>query len=305
LFGYVRVNNPELRVKEYEFYRGTYCGLCRSMGRCTGQCSRMTLSYDFAFLALLRITLEHHTVAFEQKRCLAHPLKKRNSMKQNPALDYCAGAAAILNYHKIMDDLADERGFKKLRAMLVRPFVAHARRRAIKKQNLVALDQTVKQGLDRLSELERSSQISVDRPAELFGAILADIMSHGLSGSEARMASAFGLAIGKWIYIADALDDWQDDRKKDRYNPFLLLYGGSLPTDAEWTAIQSALKNELFAAEAALDLMEFEIPDIQNIVRNILYLGMPDRIEQIQFEHLNPPSCKACKKTKQKGQKDS
>lgn len=305
MFGYVRVNNPELRVREYEFYRGTYCGLCRSMGRCTGQCSRMTLSYDFAFLALLRITLEHHSVTFEQKRCLAHPFKKRNTMKHNPALAYCAGAAAILNYHKIMDDLADERGSKKLRAMLVRPFVAHARRKAIKKLKLSELDRAVKDGLDRLSQLEHASQVSVDLPAELFGSILADIMAYGLSGTDARMASAFGMAIGKWIYIADALDDWQDDRKKKRYNPFLLLYNGNLPTEAELIGIQNALKNELFSAEAALDLMEFDIPDIQNIVRNILYLGMPDRIEQIRFEHLDPPHCNACKsKNKLKGQKD-
>ena len=112
MFGYVRVKHTELRVKEYEFYRGTYCGLCRSMGKCTGQCSRFALSYDFAFLALLRITLDRTPVEFEQKRCIAHPLKKRNMMKHNASLAYCAHAAALLNYHKILDDLSDERGWK-------------------------------------------------------------------------------------------------------------------------------------------------------------------------------------------------
>lgn len=303
LFGYVRVNNPELKVREYEFYRGTYCGLCRSMGKCTGQCSRMTLSYDFAFLALLRITLEKHPVAFEQKRCLAHPLKRRNSMNQNPALTYCAGAAALLNYHKILDDLSDERGFKKLRAILIRPFVAHARRKAIKKLDLHTLDASIAEGLAELSRLEQSRTLSVDRPAEQFGSILADIMAHGLSNAEARVARAFGMAVGKWIYIADALDDWQDDEKKKRYNPFLDLYGGNLPTPEELQGIKNALKNELFAAEAALDLVEFHIPDIQNIVQNILYLGMPDRIEQIKFEN-NAHSCTCQKHKKQKGQHD-
>ena len=112
MFGYVRVKHTELKVKEYEFYRGTYCGLCRSMGKCTGQCSRFALSYDFAFLALLRIAFDRTLVEFEQKRCLAHPLKKRNMMKPNPSLAYCSGAAALLNYHKIMDDLSDEKGAK-------------------------------------------------------------------------------------------------------------------------------------------------------------------------------------------------
>ena len=139
MFGYVRVHKPELKVKEYELYRSTYCGLCRSMGKCTGQCSRMTLSYDFAFLAIMRVTLLRQEVSFGKKRCLAHPLQKKHYMENNPSLEYCSGAAALLNYHKIADDLADERGIKKLRAILVLPFVAHARKKALK-SGLSALD---------------------------------------------------------------------------------------------------------------------------------------------------------------------
>ena len=32
MFGYVKPYIPELKVKEYEFYRSVYCGLCRSLG---------------------------------------------------------------------------------------------------------------------------------------------------------------------------------------------------------------------------------------------------------------------------------
>lgn len=281
MFGYIKVNRAELKVREDEYYRGTYCGLCRSMGACTGQCSRMTLSYDFAFLALLRITCCERTVSFEQKRCLVHPFKKRNVMANNPSLTYCAGAAALLNYHKLLDDLADERGGKKLRAVLARPFLAHARKKAIRKQELSSLDQAIASGLKALSDAEHASLASVDLPAERFGAILSDIMSYGLEGSNARILASFGSAVGKWIYIADALDDWQEDAKKQRYNPFLLLYGKDSPSPQERETIQNALKNELYDAEAALDLLSFASPEIQSILSNILYLGMPDRIEQI------------------------
>ena len=283
MFGYVRVKHTELKVKEYEFYRGTYCGLCRSMGKCTGQCSRMTLSYDFAFLALLRIAFLGDTVCFEQKRCIAHPLKKRNSMKHNPSLAYCAGAAALLNYHKILDDLSDEKGFKKLRARLVYPFVAHSRRKALK-SGLSDLDKRISEGLAALSAIEAKQTASVDIPAEAFGEILSHIVSYGLPENDARIARALGLTVGKWIYIADALDDWVEDAKKGRYNPFLLLYGGALPSEEELEGIRAALKNELFRAEAAADLLEFEHSAIKEIIYNVLYLGMPDRIEQIHPE---------------------
>ena len=56
MFGYVVVDKPSLRIREYDYYRATYCGLCHTMGKCTGCLSRMTLSYDVAFFVLIRET---------------------------------------------------------------------------------------------------------------------------------------------------------------------------------------------------------------------------------------------------------
>ena len=53
MFGYVKVFRPELKVCEYEQYKGVYCSLCQTLGKRYGFASRMTLSYDFTFLALL------------------------------------------------------------------------------------------------------------------------------------------------------------------------------------------------------------------------------------------------------------
>ena len=58
MYGYIKAYAPELKVREQEYYRAVYCGLCRTMGKCTGQCSRLTLSCDVTFLALLRLLLE-------------------------------------------------------------------------------------------------------------------------------------------------------------------------------------------------------------------------------------------------------
>ena len=53
MFGYIRLNKPECKIREYEYYRAVYCGLCRMLGKCTGQCSRLMLSYDMTFMALV------------------------------------------------------------------------------------------------------------------------------------------------------------------------------------------------------------------------------------------------------------
>ncbi len=293
MFGYVKVNSAELKVKEYEFYRGTYCGLCRAMGKCTGQCSRMTLNYDFVFLALVRLAIAPEKIEFKQRRCLVHPLKKRNSMEKNSVLSYCAGASSILNYQKVIDDLQDEKGFKRLKARLVLPFVAHARKRALKRQpELAALDASVAEVLKELAAEEKSDSVSVDVPANCFGRLLGEIMSFGFEGSDARVAYELGKNIGAWIYIADAMDDMREDAQKGRYNPFLRLYGGRLPTEEELTSVSYAIKNHLYGAEAAVDLIDTEYEPVKNIIQNIIYLGITERTDGIIKEHITEKSGK-------------
>ena len=286
MFGYVKVNSSELKVKEYEFYRGTYCGLCRSMGKCTGNCSRMTLNYDFVFLAMVRMAIKTPEIEFKLKRCLAHPIKKRNSMTRNEVLDYCANASAILNYQKIADDIADEKGFKKLRARLVKPFVSHARKKALKKDpSLVALDTKVKEKLEELAKIEKENAPSVSTPANCFGEILGEIMSFGLDEENARVAFGLGKNIGAWIYMADALDDMADDIKKNRYNPFITLYSGTLPDAEQLHSISNAIKNHLYGAEAAFDLFPETDAALKNIIQNVLYLGIPSTTDMIIEKH--------------------
>ena len=115
MLGYIRTQGPELRLRDYEIYRALYCGLCRHMGKCTGQCSRFSLSYDFVFLAAVRISILNEPVTTILSRCPVHPLHKRKTVKDSETLKYCADASALLTYHKCRDDLADERGFKKMR----------------------------------------------------------------------------------------------------------------------------------------------------------------------------------------------
>lgn len=280
MFGYVKVLRPEMKVREYEFYRATYCGLCRAMGKCTGQCSRLALSYDMVFLALARIGSSGESVELDKATCIAHPFKKRAYMKRNPTLDYCASAAAILNYHKIRDDLSDERGAKRLLAAAALPIAASGRRRALR-GGYSDLDKRVSDLLTELGSIEKMRRPSVDEPAKIFGNILGEILSFGEEGDKGRILRTLGDSVGRWIYIADALDDWEDDAKGGRYNPFALLYGKERPDESELEGIKVAMKNELVSAEGALDLMDIEDPDVKNVIENILFLGLPTRVEAI------------------------
>ena len=285
MFGYVRTMTPELKIKEHEYYKGTYCGLCKAMGKCTGQCSRLSLNYDFVMFALLRFALSGEKTSFSQKRCAVHLIKKRNVMNRNGELDKSAYVSALICYHKVKDDIADESFFKRLltRVFLL-PTAAKMRRKAIKNGNCAELDARCAEILSALSAAEKDSSLtpSVDTPAHAFGTLLGELLSDGYSGAEQRIAYKIGLHLGKWIYIADALDDLIDDEKKSRYNPFLRLYSSASLSEDQAEGIRAALKNELIELESALDLVDFgSDPTVKNLIYNIIYLGMPRRIEDI------------------------
>ena len=76
MFGYVRPFKPYMRMFEYDIYKAVYCGLCKDMGRRYGFVTRFTLSYDFAFLSLMDLSVRGVKLDAEKQRCIAHPLKK-------------------------------------------------------------------------------------------------------------------------------------------------------------------------------------------------------------------------------------
>ena len=279
MFGYIKAHTPELKMREYEFYRAAYCGLCRANGRCTGCASRFALSYDFVFLALVRLAVSGEKVEFRQRRCMAHPLKKRNEICACETLDYCARAAAILTHHKILDDVDDERGSRRIAAHLALLFSRRPHKKAVKV--LPDLDEKVKNKLRELAALEGERVASVDRPAEIFGEITADILAYGFSGGDEKILRQIGLHIGKWIYIADALDDYGEDLEKGRYHPFAVLWQDGI-SDESLEGIRTALTHELMQAELGFELIDYgDSSTLRGTVQNIIYLGLPRKIDDI------------------------
>ena len=281
MLGYIRTDAPELRLRDQECYRALYCGLCRQMGTCTGQCSRLSLSYDFAFLAAFRMSLVGETMELKKERCLIHPLKKRNMAINSPTLAFCADASAILTYHKCRDDIDDEKGLKKLRAEIAAGFFSPAYRRA--KRRYPNLDAKIASLLSQLRQYEKDTGAppSADVPATIFGDLMAAVCSEGLTDTEARIATVFGRAIGRWIYLIDAADDYRDDLASGAFNPFVRLFGDAMTQECA-DGISVSLKRYLADAEGAFLLIDhFPTPEVREILCNILYLGLPSVADRI------------------------
>ena len=277
MFGYVKPDIKELLVKEHEFYKSTYCGICRSMKKHTGGLSIATITYDSVFLALVRMAyIPDSELGSSMRRCIVHPMKKRCMLNDNSAIEYTARAFAILSYYKMKDDLSDEGLAKRMLVSATRPILSSAKKRA----DLTELADIVKDRLDKISEIEREGRPSIDAPAEFFGELLGEIFAFGLSGSDRLVTYECGFHLGKFILLADAIEDYDSDLKSGKYNPFVIAYGGAKLTRENKQNVKTALLIECKKLESAINLIPFENKiTVENIVRNIIYLGLTKRIE--------------------------
>ena len=284
MFGYVKPFVPELKVAQHELYRALYCGLCRAMGRVSGQTSRFTLSYDLVFLAAVRMILTGEIPELERFSCMAHPLTKKTVCSGGASLDFTAAMSAILACEKNSDDLADERGTRKLRAVMLTPFMKHIAK--LGGRNLPeGTGQRIGELLARLSELEEAQCPSADETAEIFGLVLGEAFCTGLDGDKADLAYRIGKSTGRFVYLCDAADDMTEDIRKNRYNPIAAGWGplaadaGGGMSEIVKNSIRTAAPLDLEILGEAAEELDPEHP-LTPIVKNIVYLGIPKAMER-------------------------
>ena len=280
MFGYVVIDKPSLRIREYDYYRATYCGLCHSMGKCTGCLSRMTLSYDMTFFVLIRELLEGTEVEFKNRRCPRHPIKKIPTVVHNSSLEYSAYVGGLLTAGKIADNLCDEKGIKRATAGFLRVFFSKMERESTK--NLPQLSTLVTEKLSKLEELEKNKTASIDAPADIFGEMMSELLSYGFDGEKKLIAGTIGKRLGRWVYIVDAFDDYECDRKSGSYNPFVQLYGGKDFDEDNLISISKMLEAEMAMVYAAIDLLDEDADKNRSeIIKNILCIGMPASVKRV------------------------
>ncbi|MCR5796835.1 MAG: DUF5685 family protein [Eubacterium sp.] len=258
MFGYVTVNKPELKIKEFGKYRSYYCGLCKTLGQNNGVLSRATLSYDMTFLVILLTSLYEPRNEIKHEYCGLHPTKKQVII-QNSIMEYAADINVILSYYHLLDDFHDE---KKVRGLIGASVLRNRVRRIEDKYSEKA--KFIRRKLKELSVLEKDNCQDIDRISRPFGEILGCIFSYRDDAFK-EILEKMGFYLGKYIYLLDALIDLKKDQKTGAYN--VLKY-----KDFD----EKLIKNDL-EYTARLAIIEFEKLPLErdlNLLRNILYEGM-------------------------------
>lgn len=268
LFGYIKVSKGELKIKEYELYRGIYCSLCKVLGKNYGLISRFTLNYDFTFLTLLNMSLQDGCDKFEQKSCSFNPLKKCQFCKNTDAFQMPAAAAMIMSYYKLLDNIQDEKGIKKIGFLVLKPFLKSANKKAKLKYPII--EQIVADYIAKQNELERQNCQSIDQIADPTAKALSQIlMLCSDDSSQKRVLERLGYCLGRYIYLLDAYCDLDDDIKLGSYNVL---------KNKPKSQVQEYIKSQIYFCinEAAMAFELLDIKKYKTILGNIIYLGLED-----------------------------
>jgi len=276
LFGYIRADKPELKVKELEMYKAVYCTLCKEMGKHYGIFSRFTLSYDFTFLAMLNMALSNECSGIKKGHCVFNPLKRCNYCKDTDVFKMPSAAAMIMLYYKIKDNLKDEKGFKRLGYALLLPIFSSAHKKATKK--FPEIENCVFEYIKAQNRLENEKCSELDRAADPTAKALSMILSLCSEDDvQKRILERVGYCIGRYIYILDAACDYNEDFKKKSYNVLLDTEKEELSKEDKENISKQLYFciNEASKAFELLDLKKFK-----SILGNIIYLGMEETFKK-------------------------
>lgn len=270
MFGFVTASFPELNKEDRSRYGAVYCGICRSIGDRADRISRISLSYDMTFLALLLMSLYEPEESAGLARCSLHPLKKRPWV-ENEFVRYSADMNIALAYYNCLDDWQDAGSRpKKWLAQHLEQFLPDIRSRYSRQCD--AIDSCI----HRLSQLEQENCDDPDACASCFGELMAELLVYreDLWAADLR---EMGMALGRFIYLADAAVDYKKDLRRHKFNPYIAM---AEPTGwPQW--------EEFLVLTMARCTQYYEkLPLVQDkaILDNILYGGVWTNLRQKKKE---------------------
>lgn len=279
MFGYLKIDKPELLVSEYETYNAVYCGLCKQLGKDYSPLMRLTLSYDCTFYTMVLMAINSSCENFKKGHCTCNLLKKCNFAIDNGNAYIKASAfSTILAYYKVIDNIEDSGFFKALIYKIIKPFFAINRNKA--KKNFLEMDKIVGEMMKLQFEAEHEENCSLDKLAHPTGNMLARIFSLEAKNDDEKLVySEFGYHLGRWIYFMDAVDDLEKDIKNNNFNPF------KQKNDLQF--IKFTLNQSLARAYSAYNLIEFN--DFRGILDNMMLKGFPKQQNMViaKFEKSN------------------
>ena len=284
MFGYVNADKKEMTDEERSTYQAYYCGLCRELKRQAGAGAQICLNYDITFLAILLSGLYEPDEVTEPFRCRLHPTKKR-FFHESEVMQYAASMNIVLSYYKLLDDYQDDH--KTSRKKIANRFEPVVKRVC---EEYPRQTQAIEDFVRDLSDAEYRQEDNLTVLSALSGDMLGELFCYKEEDVWNESLRSMGYYLGKFIYLLDAYDDMEKDRKNHSFNPMLRAIDKDPSYDAFCRQVLVSL-----IAECTKEFERLPILKNASILRNILYSGIWTKYDMIQARRDH--KCKACRKS--------
>ena len=280
MFGYIRPEKDELKIREFELYKSVYCGLCRHLGKDYGIINRLFLSYDCTTLAMLSMATGDECPNVKDGRCVVNPMKKCRFCDSNGESFRFAGAVSvIMTYYKLQDTIEDSGFIKRLAARMLMLFLKRSYKKA--KTAYPKIDEYTNTRMEQQREAEKND-LGIDRCADPTAQLISKLCGELSNGNtkQKSVLESFGYFLGRWVYIIDAADDLEKDIKHNAFNPFR---ANMLETiDETMLYCNDVLNMTVANLTAAYDLIE--LSSYKELLDNIVYNGLSLQQKYCLFE---------------------
>ena len=271
MFGYVKPEKPYLYMKDDTLYNALYCGVCKSIGKNCSQKARLSLTYDIAFFSALVHNLANEDVEITRQRCVTHWIKKRPMVKKGDRLtDLSAMINVELAYYKIKDDILDGNGGKVKLA-----FFKRSHKKVLKSHPEIS--KIIEKNYDDLFKLENQKCSVFDMVCDPFSKMMEELGEYALGEKSTESAKKLFYFLGKWIYLIDALDDYEKDVKEGSYNPFYYCYGEKNTLkemlELHGKEVSFAFSDVFASLKTATTECKFYFN--KDLIDNVIYRGIP------------------------------
>ena len=273
MFGYININRNQLTEESKEAYQAYYCGLCQKLRNNFGAKRQMLLNYDMTFLIVLLTGLYELESQKQEFTCPMHPTRKQTAWL-NEATGYAADMNLLLGYHNLEDDWKDDKSYtKKALAKILEKDYVNVREK-YKRQA-----EAVETYMEKLKAAEEDKEQNLDVTAGLTGEMMGEIFDWKRDEWSEEL-HCLSFYMGKFIYLMDAYEDMEKDKKKKQYNP-LRLMADQCQGDFE-TFCKLMLTSMM--SECARSFERLPILTHADILRNVLYSGVWSKYEYLQLK---------------------
>lgn len=203
MFGYVRPDKEEIRLKEYRRYKNYYCAVCNELRKKYGRLTSICVAYELVFtLLLLDDFSEQDSCQTIKLSCQFEAVRIGDIILNKELLSYIAWLNLYLCKWKLFDNWVDD---KNIFAYAISKFIELNKN--FKKDCLryVQVSNVLDSKLNMFYNIE-TNENDVDNLAQIMGEIWREILEPGIQIVNIDMM-IFGVIFAFSIYVLQEQKD--------------------------------------------------------------------------------------------------